>query len=76
MSKQSGYLVKITAGVYEGKSGIVYHAEQDKRVSELGKVLVTVCEGSGSFLPMKDEQGKDKKILKNPNHLKLIGYTD
>jgi hypothetical protein len=74
MSKEtSGYLVNIVTGAYAGNKGIVYHKEQSKEVQAVKKILVNVVK---DFQPVKDEKGQPVKILKNPEHLKLIGFTD
>lgn len=74
--RKPGKYVQVIAGVHMGKRGFAYNRDQEPAIIKAGKVAVWVPEQvqASLFPEVKDETWK--KVLFEPNKLKLIGFID
>lgn len=68
-TENSGIIVKTNKDEY----GILYHKDQMEEFKN--KVLVTIFEDA-TLTKQVIENGKPKKVLKSPQLLTVIGYSD
>lgn len=71
-----GRYVQVIAGVHAGKRGFAYNRDQEPAIIKAKKVAVWIPEIIQASLFPDMEDGKWKKVLFEPDKLKVIGFID
>jgi hypothetical protein len=74
--RKPGRYVQIIQGKHQGKRGIAYNRDQLPEICKAKKVCVWVPEVVQASLFPDMEQGTWKKVLFQPEFLKLIAFID
>lgn len=78
-SRKPGRYVQVIAGVHMGKRGFAYNRDQEPAIIKAKKVAVWVpAEVQASLFPdqVPDFDASWKKVLFEPDKLKLLGFID